>query len=400
MLVPNRETGAIEENWNEMIAGQTPGDAPLVCVVPDGGVIQSGAPVTDLMGVTYTPVRLPGGLSAYRNFQPNNDHYAKIVESNITDDLNSSPKTTTAWAKGRFIDKVATERIGRTPRVFVVEDVAVMEMEVQKTTRWGSPLSAPEFEFQARVATYGAEFQNARAVFLPDRLIEGTEWATVRKSGSSQNQLGPTNPVRAAAIPGLAPMTYIARVASLVSKIPGLSSIGVGVDNFYKNNGFEIDLFEGLIGNFHAFDDNPHFVHSEEMFRPGEKTQTERPSFGWWWWPTRTGTPIARRLYTSLHFLFREGSRSVEALFYLFKFADTVPPITEASEDGIRHCYEWLVNSSFDGSGVSYWGLEGNSGDLNQWGEHTGSVGSGRDTFPTAFALPNIQPTPQLWATS
>ena len=263
MLVPNRETGAIEENWNEMIAGQTPGDAPLVCVVPDGGVIQSGAPVTDLMGVTYTPVRLPGGLSAYRYFQPNNDHYAKIVESNITDDLNSSPKTTTAWAKVRFIDKVATERIGRTPRVFVVEDVTVMEVEVQKTTRWGSPLSAPEFEYQARVASYGAEFQNARAVFLPDRLIEGTEWATVWKSGSSQNQLGPTNPVRAAAIPGLAPMTYIARIASLVSRIPGLSSIGVGVDNFYKNNGFEIDLFEGLIGNFHAFDDNPHFIHSE-----------------------------------------------------------------------------------------------------------------------------------------
>ena len=75
-LVPNASTGAIEEDWNTIVSGQTLGEPPIVCVVPTTGTISNGSPVTDAKGVTYTPVRLPSGLSAYKYFQPNNDQYA------------------------------------------------------------------------------------------------------------------------------------------------------------------------------------------------------------------------------------------------------------------------------------------------------------------------------------
>lgn len=104
-LKPNSSTGTIEEDWDTVVAGQTVGDAPIVCVVPTTGSITKGTPVTDRMGVTYTPVRLPGGLSAYKYFQPNNDQYAEIVASSITHDRNGSPKSTTSWARVKFIDK-------------------------------------------------------------------------------------------------------------------------------------------------------------------------------------------------------------------------------------------------------------------------------------------------------
>ena len=219
-LKPNSSTGAIEEDWSTVVAGQSAGDAPIVCVVPTTGTIAKGSPVTDAQGVTYTPVRLSGGLSAYRYFQPNNDHYAEILDSRITHERDSSPKTTTAWARVKFID-----REQEAP----YRDVA--DLEVRRMTKWGPPLSAPEFEYQVKVNRYGRDtsipvpvplpqpgstppppppdFSNARAVFLPDRLIENKTWTTIWKSGSSQADLGPDFPQRAAAVPGLSPFTML-----------------------------------------------------------------------------------------------------------------------------------------------------------------------------------------------
>ena len=126
-LKPNASTGVIEEDWSTVVPSQTMGDAPIVCVVPTTGAITKGTPVTDEKGVTYTPVRLPGGLSAYKYLQPNNDHYATIMDSSITHDRTSSPKTTTGWARVKFIDKDRAEG-----------SQDMMEMEVRKITRWGS----------------------------------------------------------------------------------------------------------------------------------------------------------------------------------------------------------------------------------------------------------------------
>ena len=197
-LVPNPLTGAIEEDWNTVVIGQTVGDAPIVCVVPTTGTITKGTPVTDEKGVTYTPVRLPGGLSSYKYFQPNNDYYATIVDSRLTHSRTSSPKTTTGWVRVKFIDKDQLD-----------SSQDIMEMEVRKITKWGPPLSAPEFEYQAKVNSYGSGFSSTRAVFLPDRLIESTNWTTIWKSGSSQADLGPNFPQRAAAVPGLSPFTML-----------------------------------------------------------------------------------------------------------------------------------------------------------------------------------------------
>ena len=144
-------------------------------------------------------------------------------------------------------------------------------------------------------------------------------------------------------------------------------------------------MFEGLGGYFDTFDDDVHFIHSEEMFLPGAKTQTERPRYDWWWWPTRTGTPTARRLYTTVHWPWKEGARSIEALYYLFKYADTIPAITESDDDGIRHCYEWLKRSGFDGWGLERLVLTGALGDSDKWGEHTPFRGSAQ----TAHAVPS-----------
>ena len=104
-LKPNSSTGEIDEDWSTVVAGQSVGDAPIVCVVPTTGAIAKGTADTDAKGVTYTPVRLPGGLSAYKYFQPNNDHYASIADTSPTHDLDGSPKTTTAWARVKFIDR-------------------------------------------------------------------------------------------------------------------------------------------------------------------------------------------------------------------------------------------------------------------------------------------------------
>ena len=396
-LKPNSSTGSIEEDWNTVIAGQTVGDAPIVCVVPIAGAITKGTPVTDQMGVTYTPVRLPGGLPAYKYFQPNNDHYATILDSRITHDRNSSPKTTTGWVRVKFIDKEQDAPY---------QDIA--DLEVRKITRWGPPLSAPEFEYQAKVNRYGRDttipvpvpvpppgstppppppdFSNARAVFLPDRLIENATWTTIWKSGSSQADLGPNFPQRAAAVPGLSPFTMLmSRVGAMISSVQGLANRAVGIKNFYAQNNVTFELFEGLGGYFDTFDDDVHFIHSDAMFLPGAKTQTEGPWYDWWWWPTRTGTPTTRRLYTTLHWPWKEGARSIEALYYLFKFADTVPSSTESDDDGTRHCYEWLKRSGFDGWGLERLVLTGSLGDPDEWGGHT-PLKSG---VPTAHSVPN-----------
>ena len=373
------------------------GDAPIVCVVPTTGSIAKDAPVTDAKGVTYTPVLLPGGLSAYKYFQPNNAYYATIVDRQITHSRTSRPKTTTGWVRVKFIDKEQDAPY---------QDI--MEMEVRKITRWGSPLSAPEFEYQAKVNRYGRDttipvpvpvpppgsippppppdFSNARAVFLPDRLIENTSWTTIWKSGSSQADLGPNFPQRAAAVPGLSPFTMLmSRVGAMISSVQGLASRAVGIKNFYAQNNVTFELFEGLGGYFDTFDDDVHFIHSDAMFLPGAKTQTERPRYDWWWWPTRTGTPMTRRLYTTLHWPWKEGARSIEALYYLFKLADTVPSSTESNDDGIRHCYEWLKRSGFDGWGLERLVLTGALGDPDRWGGHT-PLKSG---VPTAHSVPN-----------
>ena len=365
-LKPNTSTGAVEEDWDSVVVGQSVGDAPIVCVVPNTGSITKGTPVTDRMGVTYTPVRLPGGLSAYKYFQPNNDYYATIVDNRLTHSRTSFPKTTTGWVRVKFIDK---ERPAGS------QDV--MELEVRKVTRWGSPLTAPEFEYQAKVNSYGSGFTSARAVFLPDRLIERTSWTTIWKSGSSQADLGPNFPQRAAAVPGLSPFTMLmSRVAAMISSVPGLASRAVGINNFYAQNNVTFELFEALGGYFDTFNDDVHFIHSDAMFLPGAKTQTERPRYDWWWWPTRTGTPTARHLYTTVHWPWKEGARSIEALYYLFKHADAVPSSTESSHDGIRHCYEWLKGSGFDGWGLERLVTTGAVGDSDDWGGHTEFVRS------------------------
>ena len=361
------------------------GDAPIVCVVPITGAIGKGNQITDQMGVTYTPVRLPNGLSAYKYFQPNNDHYARVVDSSLTHDRNSSAKTTTGWVRVKFIDKDQPSRFQE-----------IMELEVKKITRWGPPLAAPEFEYQVKVNSYGYEerpipnpvpvppqvpspddtpprpnFNNARAVFLPDRLIESTSWTTIWKSGSSQADLGPNFAQRAAAVPGLSPFTMLmARAGASISSVSGLAGRAVGINSFYAQNNVTFELFEGLGGYFDTFDDDVHFIHSEDMFLPGQKTQTERPRFDWWW-PTRTGTPLSRRLYTTVHFPWKEGARSIEALYYLFKYADTVPPTTRSDDDGIRHCYQWLKASGFDGWGLERLVTTGAPGDPDEWGGHT-----------------------------
>ena len=393
-LAPNVSTGAIEEDWDTAVAAQNGGDAPIVCVVPTTGTIAKGTSVTDSKGVTYTPVRLPNGLSAYKYFQPNNDHYATILDASVTHDRSGTPKTTTNWVRFKFIDKDQH-----------VNYQDIMEMEVRKITRWGSPLTAPEFEYQAKVNRYGRDtsipvpvpqpppggppspqppdFSNARAIFLPDRLIESTSWTTIWKSGSSQTELGPDFPQRASAVPGLSPFTMLmARQGALVSSVPGLASIANGIRNFYKQNNVTFELFEGLSGNFHVFSDDPHFIHSDAMFLPGEKTQTERPRYDWWWWPTRTGTPTTRRLYTGQHFPWSPNARSIEALYYLFKHADTVPSATESDENGIRHCYEWLKDMGFDGWGLSRTYLGGTLGDPDEWGQHTAFDGSAQVAYP------------------
>ena len=154
-LAANASTGAIEEDWTTFVPAQPKG-GPIVCVVPVTGSITKGSPVTDEKGVAYTPVRLPDGLSAYKYFQPNNDHYAQILGTEITHDRNSRPKTTTAWVRFKFIDKEQDE---------YYQDV--MEMEVRKITRWGPPLSAPELEYQAKVNRYGRDTTVPIPVPLP-----------------------------------------------------------------------------------------------------------------------------------------------------------------------------------------------------------------------------------------
>ena len=279
----------------------------------------------------------------------------------MTRDVESSPKTITGWVRCKFIEK---EMVESGPS-------EILDLEVRKITIWGIPLAAPEFEYQVKLNGYASGYEHARAVFLPNRLIQDSTWTTIWKSGSSAASFGPTFPQRAAAVPGLSPFTMLmARQGAVSSSIPGLSSAANGIRNFYNQNNVTFELFEGLGGNFHVFGDDPHFIHSKDMFLPGEKTQTERPGFGWWWWPTGTGTSVTRRLYTSVHFPWKEGARSVEALFYLFKYADTVPPMTEADEDGIRHCYQWLKESRIDGAGLPRTFLEGALGSLNKWGEH------------------------------
>ncbi len=383
-LKPNPSAGVIEEDWSTVIGGQNIGDASIVCVVPVTGTVGRGTPVTDQMGVTYTPVRLRNGLPAYKYFQPNNDHYAEIMSSRLTHSRSTSPKTTTGWVRFKFIDK--EQPAGSQD---------IMELEVRKVTRWGASLTAPEFEYQAKVNSYGTGFSNARAVFLPDRLIENTTWATVWKSNSSSTDLGPTFPQRAAAVPGLGLMTMLMRTATVVSSVDGIANITQGIQKFYAENNVPLELFEGLAGYFENFGSDVHFIHSEEAFQHGEKTQIERPRYGWWWWPTRTGLPMSRRLYTTLHWPWRAGSRSLEALYYLFKHADTVPPTTESGDDGIRHCYEWLKDFGFDGWGTSRLFLEGPLGDLTNWGEHTPFV---RDPLgqlvQTAHPFPNIASHP------
>ena len=380
-LRPNASTGVIEEDWDSVVAGQSVGDAPIVCVVPNTGSIAKGNPVTDRMGVTYTPVRLPGGLSAYKYFQPNNDHYATIVGSRLTHSRTSSPKRTRAQVRVKFIDK--EQPAGSQD---------IMELEVRKITRWGPPLTAPEFEYQAKVNSYGTGFSSARAVFLPDRLIESTSWTTIWKSGSSKADLGPDFPQRAAAVPGLSPFTMLmSRMGAMTSSVPGLASRAVGINNFYARNNVTFELFEGLGGYFDTFDDDVHFIHSDAMFLPGAKTQTERPRYDWWWWPTRTGTSTARRLYTTVHWPWKEGARSIEALYYLFKHADTTPSGTESDDDGIRHCYEWLKRSGFDGWGLERLVLTGAVGDSNDWGEHTPFVRSSLgQVSQTAHSIPSL----------
>ena len=122
-LVPNASTGSIEEDWSVVAPAQTLGEPPIVCVVPTTGTIGKGSQVTDEKDVTYTPVRLPSGLSAYKYFQPNNDYYAEILDHRITQSRSSSPKTTTAWVRFKFIDK-------EKPKAR--QDI--MEMEVRKIT--------------------------------------------------------------------------------------------------------------------------------------------------------------------------------------------------------------------------------------------------------------------------
>ena len=223
-LKPDSSTGAIEEDWGTVVAGQSVGDAPIVCVVPTTGTITKGTAVTDAKGVTYTPVRLSGGLSAYKYFQPNNDHYASIVDSSPTHDRTGSPKTTTGGARIKFIDR---DRPAGSQEI--------MELEVRKITRWGAPLSAPEFEYQAKVNDYGAGFGSARAVFLPDRLIENRAWTTIWRSGSSLADLGPDFPQRAAAVGGISPFTMLmSRVGAMISSVPGLASRAVG--EFFKKS--------------------------------------------------------------------------------------------------------------------------------------------------------------------
>ena len=379
-LLPDPITGLIEEDWNSVVVGQSVGDAPIVCVVPPNGV-QVGSDsraTTDPEGVTYTRVLLPDLGGPYKFLQPNNDYYCEIVDSSLATDRTTSPKTTTGWVRFKFIDKEAIVdiplgSIEGLPPTTIQTTLArdVMELEARKITKWDSPLSAPEFEYQVKVNSYGAHYPNARAVFLPNRLIENTDWTTIWKSGSSQSRFGPDNPQRAAAVPGLSPFTMLmSRVGACVSSQPGLASRAQGIRQFYAENNVTFELFDGLGANFHVFDGDPHFIHSEAMFLPGEKSQTERPSFDWWWWPTRTGTPLTRRLYTSLHFPWKEGARSIEALFYLFRFADTIPSLTTSNEDGVRHCYEWVKDSEFDGSGLSTWFLEGTLGDQDEWGQH------------------------------
>ena len=168
----------------------------------------------------------------------------------------------------------------------------------------------------------------------------------------------------------------------MVSSVAGLSSRAAGINNFYAQNNVTFELYEGLGGNFHVFNDDPHFIHSDAMFVPGEKTQTELPRYDWWWWPTRTGTPTTRRLYTGQHFPWSPNARSIQALYYLFKDTDAVPDNTNSDEDGIRHCYEWLKDMGFDGWGVSRTYLAGSPGDLDQWGRHTAFVGSTQTAYP------------------
>ena len=199
-LKPNSSTGAIEEDWETVVVGQSVGDAPIICVVPTTGTIGKQSQVTDVKGVTYTPVRLPGGLSAYKYFQPNNDHYATILDSRITHNWNGSPKTTTSWVRVKYIDKDQPDN-----------SQDIIELEVRKTTRWGPSLSMPEFEYEVKVNSYGLRFSSARAVFLPDRLIENTAWTTIWKSGLGQAALGPDFPQRAAAVPGLSNYLKMAR---------------------------------------------------------------------------------------------------------------------------------------------------------------------------------------------
>ena len=402
-LVPDPTTGVISEDWNSAAVGQTVGDAPVVCVVPPKTLqVRADTSVTDAQGVTYTPVRLPGWRGPYRYFQPNNDYYCEIVEATLTTDRATAPKTTTAWVRFKFIDKEALADVplgsveGVPPTIIQVPlKKDIMELEIRKTIRWGSPLFAPDFEYQAKVNSYGADYPNARAVFLPDRLIESTAWKTIWKSGSSEANFGPDHPQRAAAVPGLSPFTMLmARVGACASSLPGLASRARSIRNFYQENNVTFELFEGLGGNFHVFDDSPHFIHSDAMFLPGEKSQSERPKFDWWWWPTRTGTPLTRRFYTTAHFPWKEGARSIEALFYLFRYGDTTPPETVSNGDGIRHCYEWLKGSEFDGSGLSTSFLEGTIGESNEWGEHLPYITGPNGPMVTAHLIPNISTHP------
>ena len=122
----------------------------------------------------------------------------------------------------------------------------------------------------------------------------------------------------------------------MISSVSGLADRAVGINNFYSQNSVTFELFEGLGGYLDTFDDDVHFIHSEAAFLPGEKTQSERPNYDWWWRPARTGTPAARRLYTGVHWPWKEGARSIEALYYLFKYADTAPPVQGPLTDGSR----------------------------------------------------------------
>ena len=369
LVVNDPEIGRIDEGWDLIIPGQTINNPPLVMVVPEtGGIVGTLGPFTDSDGVTYNQVALIGGLDKFRYLQPNDTEYAKVQSTSVSRDVSGTPKTVVAESRILFLDDLLNYKY----------------VDVRKTFKWGDG-GNPEYEYGVKIAE---ELGPSYLVFLPDRLVNNDgEYHTIWKSGSSPGASGPTNPNRAAAVPGLSPMfRSVIRWAGVASGLPNAGGLARGVERFYAENGVPFELYDILFGFSENMGGSPHWIHSNEAFLPGAKTHIERPRFGWWWWPTRTGTPVTRAAYTSLHFPWSPNARTAEALWYLFNFNDSPAPV-RSQASGIEVCHEWLKELDWDGSGVNALALVGALGTEGDHGQHLPYTA---DSFPTALPYPVI----------